>query len=759
MNGFLFGLHLLWRGGRRGRARFLLMTGGCALGVACLAAVLTIPGIIDAHEARSGERNPRPVAQDAPSRPASAVVYATRQDAYGSEPFHRVFVARTRPGPTPLPPGVDRLPAPNEVIVSPRLREILAEEPGIAGLLPGKVVGVIGPAGLAGQDDLYAYVGRTRQQLPSDASGLRSFGSSFDPHPVVEESTLDILRFTLACIVLLPLAVFLSVCARLSAESRARRLAALRLVGLSVKDTLRVNAGETVAAAFLGAVVGVAGYLGLNEVMARIGLPGLHWYPADGRPDATTLAVCLVLCPALAWFVGRRSAREAALTPLNVRRTAQRKPPKKYGALLLVPGLGVIGGYCALSVIGRDPSGGSAGAVLVPGAVLLTGAGLVFGLASVTAWLARRLAGRVRSLPLTLAMRRAEVEPGSALRVVTGLVLLVYAASLTQGVLVELDQVSRRTAPVQEYALPVDALDTHQRARLSQVEGVRGQGLTADSWVRSLDVDTPRITAAFATCAQLASFTKSSSGCVDGRVLRVEEPDTLRNADGRPGRGFPFLLDSGRKVTVVVPQETVTVFAWQPSAFSGIDVLIPPSLLPPGTVPADGTISLVTPSDPTTVRAALDAIGAIAPTAEVEPVGIVVSSLHQLTVIRSLLAAGMVLGLVVGVAAFVVSVADRAMERRGQVAALALLGARGGTLRWAQCAQVVLPLGVGLGAAVVTGWLAESSYLITGGGAVHWDWAGLPLLVVSALGVLVVGGLASLPLVRRHVDPEHIRRD
>ncbi|MEU7014211.1 FtsX-like permease family protein [Streptomyces sp. NPDC046385] len=760
MNSFLFGIQLLWRGGRRGRARFLLMTAGCALGVACLAAVLTIPAILAAHDTRTAAREPRPVALDTTPKPVSTIAYLTRRDSYGSEPIHRVFFARTAPGATPVPPGIDRLPAAGDVFVSPRLREILADAPGVAGLVPGRVVGVIGPAGLAGPDEILAYVGRTKGQMPAEARDLVRFGNSYSNYPVVEESTLDILRFTLACVVLLPLAVFLSVCARLSAESRARRLAALRLVGLSMKDTLRVNAGETVAAAFLGAVIGVGGYLGFNEVMARIGLPGLHWYPADGRPGAVTLAVCLVLCPALAWFVGRRSAREAALTPLNVRRTAQRKPPKKYGTLLLVPGLGVIGGYCVLGVLGRDPSGGNASAVLVPGAVLLTGAGLVFGLAPATAWLARRLAGRVRSLPLTLAMRRAEVEPGSALRVVTGLVLLVYATSLTQGVLVELDQVSRRTAPVQEYALSLKELGAGQRARIAQVEGVRGQAITDLSWVPRLDETTPpRIYAAVATCAQLAAFVESSRGCVDGKVMRLHDPSTGEDAEARPGRSFPFLLSDGRKLRITVPRETATLHTFQPSAMTSASVLVPPSLLPPDTVPADGTISLVTPSDPTTVRTALDAIGAIAPTAEVEPVGIVVSSLHQLTVIRSLLAAGMVLGLVVGVAAFVVSVADRAMERRGQVAALALLGARGGTLRWAQCAQVVLPLGVGLGAAVVTGWLAESSYLITGGGAVHWDWAGLPLLVVSALGVLVVGGLASLPLVRRHVDPEHIRRD
>jgi len=33
------------------------------------------------------------------------------------------------------------------------------------------------------------------------------------------------------------------------------------------------------------------------------------------------------------------------------------------------------------------------------------------------------------------------------------------------------------------------------------------------------------------------------------------------------------------------------------------------------------------------------------------------------------------------------------------------------------------------------------------------------VLVGSAVGVLVVAGVASVPMVRRHVDPEHIRRD
>ncbi|MFF4870514.1 ABC transporter permease [Streptomyces sp. NPDC000961] len=751
MNPFLLGMRLLWGNGRRGRVRFLLMSLGSALGVACLAATLTIPTIIAANDARVTSRAVYPGNN-------KNAVYQEFLDPYGSQRLHRVFIGRTGTGAVPTPPGVKKLPHTGEAIISPKLAEILAANPRAAGLVPGHVIGTIGPAGLSGPDDLYAYIGVPPAEL-SKARPLGYFGSTYTQHELIDPSTVDILRFTLGCIVLLPLVIFLSVCARLSGESRTRRLAALRLVGLSAKDTLRVNAGESVAAVFIGAVLGLLGYLGVNETMARIGLPGLRWYPADGRPETTTLIACLLGCPILAAVVSRFSAQQAAFSPISVRRTGEKKPPKKYGTLLLVPGLGVIGGYCMISAMGRDPSGGSASAVLVPCAVLLTGAGLALGLAPITAWLSRHLAVKSKSLTLTLAMRRTEVAPGSSLRVVTGLVLLVFGASLAQGVLIELDQVSRRTAPVQEYSIPLAELDSRQYSKMISLSGVDAHGLSVESWKGNLEEDLPRIEAFVATCAQLDAFTGPTHGCIDDRALLIKDPSFLFDEDAQSGKVFSFALSSGRKLDISVPQASITAQLYDPSRVAGPSLLIPPSLIPQGTHVEGSHLVLVSSSNPATIRSVLDGIGAIAPTASVEPVGIVIDSLAQLTVIRSLLVVGMVLGLVIGVAAFVVSVADRAMERRGQVTALALLGAGAGTLRVVQVVQVVLPLVVGLGAAIVAGWLAESSYLITGGGAVHWDWEGLPLLFACALGVVLAAALASVPMVRRHVDPEHIRRD
>jgi hypothetical protein len=188
-------------------------------------------------------------------------------------------------------------------------------------------------------------------------------------------------------------------------------------------------------------------------------------------------------------------------------------------------------------------------------------------------------------------------------------------------------------------------------------------------------------------------------------------------------------------------------------------ILVPPSMVPRDTRPESATLILISDSDFRTVGRVLDGIGGAAPTAIVLPQGLQVLALQQITVVKTLLAVGMILGLIIGVAAYLVAATDRAVERRPQVTALALLGARARTLRAVQVVQVVLPLAVGLVLAVVVGKMAESSYLVTGGGAVFWDGGGVPLLLACALGVLVVAAVGALPLVGRRIDPELIRRD
>ncbi|WP_430381192.1 FtsX-like permease family protein [Streptomyces actuosus] len=748
--------------GRGNRARFVLMTLGSAVGVACLAAVLAIPGILAAQDARMAAREPT-CGRDAQGRCLRTdAAVLTLLDPLGSRPMTRVFIARGTQH-VPPPPGLHALPRPGELFVSPRLHDVLRTERGLSALFPGKEAGIIGPRGLAHPDELYAYVGVPRGKL-KQFHALTSFGEPYPPSPTVEDGTLDIVRFTLAGVVLLPLAVFLSVCARLSAAARTRRLAALRLLGLSTKGVQRVNAGETVASAVLGAVLGLAAYELINQLVSRVGLPGFKWYPGDGTLTLPTVLICGLGCPALAWFVGRGSARKAANNPLAVRRTAVPKPPSKWGLLPLVPGLGIVIGYCVAGAMGHAPHDTRVSSVLMPVSVVLLGAGLVLTLPVLSRALARRVAQGTGSLSMGLAMRRNEVEPGGALRVATGLVLLVYAASLVQGVLIELDQVTKHESPVQMYGVPLEGVTGKQLQALPHVEGVRAHVLKGRAEAKSeLDGYTSDITALVATCGQMRAVVRQLGTCEDGRMLRLFDSDDADvEALPEPGRVYSLALHNGkdhRAVALKVPKEVLRYRDQAEIGAISAAVVVPPSLLPAGYRPQFGELTLLSRSDPGTVRGVLDGIGAVDPTIEVLPAGINVEALQQISIVKTLLAVGMVLGLVIGVAAYLVAAADRAVERRAQVTALALLGARPRTLRAVQVAQVVLPLAVGLLLAVVTGKAAESSYLVTGGGSVFWDGEGVPLLLASAVGAVVVAALGALPLIGRRIDPELIRRD
>ncbi|WP_328839088.1 ABC transporter permease [Streptomyces europaeiscabiei] len=761
MSEFLLGLRLLFGAGRGNRIRFFLMAAGGSLGVCCLALVLTIPQILDAHDGRAAARQPR----SASAQPAGSTLVLQRADPYGSKSFIRMFIAKGTKNADTVPPGLKELPDPGEVFLSPRAHDLLRDRPAVAGLLPGDEKGLIGATGLAHPDELFAYIGTTRDKIADEGRALKGWGYSYAPFPAVEPSTLTYIRFALGSLVLLPLGIFLSVCARLSAASRNRRLASLRLLGLSTKGTQRVNAAETVVAALLGAVLGLGEYWVLNQVMTRTGLPSLRWYPADGALSVTTVAVCLIGSPLLAWFVGRASARDAAANPLAVRRTAAPKRPTKWGGLLLVTGLGIVVGYCATGFTDHPANSLGLNALLMPAGILLTGLGLVLTLPLISYALARRLARTTQSLTLNLAMRRNEVEPGSTMRVVTGLVLLVFSASLAQGVLIQLEQVTRPSAPVQDYSVALPTITTEQQRRLTDVPGVQAHALTMNSWLdpddTSSEVQTSA-TALVATCAQLAEMVRHSEGCMDGKVMMLENPNSGVDPGIHPGASFTFYVREGgqrKSLPITLPSDKVRYAPFDPSVAGGATVLIPPSDLPAGARPESGQYFLTSSSDPDQVRKVLDGIAAVAPIAEIELVGVNIEGLQQIAVLETLLAVGMIMGLVIGTAAFVVSATDRAVERRAQVTAITLIGARARTMRAVQCVQVALPLSIGLVLALATGKLAEACYLITGGSEIYWDFAGLPVLALAAAGVAALSAAGTLPLVGRRIDPELIRRD
>src|SRR5690606_34512527 len=130
----------------------------------------------------------------------------------------------------PLPPGLDALPGPGEIVVSPALADLLASPDGalIKPRLDYPVVGTIGPDGLTGPAELAYYLGSDTLD-DTIASRIDHFGNA--GHGVPFQPLLVVLIVIGFVVLLLPVAIFVAVAGRFGGEQRDRRLAAVRLVG------------------------------------------------------------------------------------------------------------------------------------------------------------------------------------------------------------------------------------------------------------------------------------------------------------------------------------------------------------------------------------------------------------------------------------------------------------------------------------------------------------------------------------------------
>lgn len=119
------GMRIVFAGGRESLARNALMAAGVAVGVVLLLFTLTAMPVLQRHIDRLAWH--RTTEASPPTAPDPALWLAVT-DRYGGWDVVRVHVAALGPRP-PVPPGVDRLPGPGEVVVSPALAELMRTVP------------------------------------------------------------------------------------------------------------------------------------------------------------------------------------------------------------------------------------------------------------------------------------------------------------------------------------------------------------------------------------------------------------------------------------------------------------------------------------------------------------------------------------------------------------------------------------------------------------------------------------------------------
>ncbi|MGH3388234.1 MAG: FtsX-like permease family protein, partial [Actinomadura sp.] len=431
----LLGLRLAVAGGRDALARLVLTAFGVGLGVILLLLSLAGQSALQGREDRSAWQDTESSTRATAPDPA---LWLAVSDHYAGEALHRVHVAPLGPRP-PVPPGLDRLPAPGEVAVSPALRRLLTVTPDdqLDDRFPGRVTTTIGAAGLRHPDHLVAVVGHTPAEL-------RRLGGAQEVRGIQTQS-LDLFEFTrlalalAAILMLFPVMVFVIMVTRITAARREQRLAAIRLAGATRSQTVVMAATETALGAAAGPVVGWLGYLVVRPILVAHlrygGYQGGRFFSADfAVPLDQTIGV-LVGVPALAMAVTIVSLRRVRVTPLGISGHVPHRPPGVWRALPVAVGIiGLV--IAAISLRDRPDRFVSSGLQwVIPGLLLCTLVGAVVIGPLACLLLSRAMARCSRRTPTLMAARRIAADPRATYRAVGGVALAVFVATLLTGLI------------------------------------------------------------------------------------------------------------------------------------------------------------------------------------------------------------------------------------------------------------------------------------------------------------------------------------
>lgn len=452
MRDLALGLRLAVGGGRMSGAA-LLRLAMTAFGIALAVAVL-LPAAAVHHLAGAQAERKAAITQVTEPRAGVAPLLAYNWYASVGDDFVRITAVAATGANSPVPPGLGRLPAPGELAVSPELAAKLAAPEGgsLKAQLPGHVVGRISREGVSAAGDLNAYYGVPAAQIEAEGTNGNKVYAFGRPYTGLGLSAVMLgVILPIAAVLLLPLLIFVTTASRMGAAQRERRLAALRLIGLDSRQVKRVAAAESLVGAVIGLAAGIGFFALLRTFVADILPFDLRIFPEDLVPSWPLVVVIVLLVPGLAVGSALFGLRRTIVEPLGVVR--QGKPVRRrmwWRWVITVTGVLFLGATLTLSRGEGDTAGGLALAV---GSVFL-----LVGVAALLPWLVERLVERLRggSPSWQLAIRRLQLDSGTASRVVSGLVVVLAGTILIQGVITSLGSgVQQRDSPAGVAAAPV----------------------------------------------------------------------------------------------------------------------------------------------------------------------------------------------------------------------------------------------------------------------------------------------------------------
>lgn len=761
----LLGLRLAVGGGRMSGSallRLAMTAFGIALAVAVLLPAASVSHLVNARADRAAA-----IKQDTTVRDGVAPLATYRwYPSVGADFLQLTAVAPTGPN-SPVPPGLSRLPAPGEVIVSPALAEKLnsAEGASLKARLPGNVVGQIAEPGVSDAADLTAYYGSTAAEIKAEGENASSVYAYGKP---AEGFTLPLMMWMviapIAAVLLLPLLIFVTTASRMGAAQRERRLAALRLIGVDARAIKRVAAAESLVGAVIGLVAGGALFYALRPFIGDWLPFGLRVFPDDFTPSWVSLLVIVLLVPGLAVGSALFGLRRTIVEPLGVVR--QGKPVRRrMWWRWTITGIGAV--FLLGTLVVSPGSGDQAAATaLAVGSVFL-----LIGVAALLPWLVERIVERLRGGPPSwqLAVRRLQLDSGTASRVVSGLVVVLAGTILIQGVLTSLtDRTSSRSyeAPQGVAAAPVrvDTTTAHEaevRQRLSGVPGVTGVHGAKSLQFKSGEQN---VFGTLGDCVALK--TQANIGnCADGDVFYVAGSSALPAPHGELQ-----MYDYRKSNEVAGPKWTVpgnvrVVSSGNNAKAVASDLLVTPGAL--GGIQAPGERLQLLVEGPGGADALIDRVATelrpLAWKAEVGKTDYMSDysgrDERMLASFRAVLLTASLFVLAVAAMSLLMLSIEQISERRRPLAALSAAGVPIGVLARGSLWQtavpvvvgVVLAVGAGLGLTAPILRLAKMPMMVDGG-----VLAGLAGAAVAA--VLLVTAL-TLPLLRQVTRLDTLRSE
>lgn len=752
----LLGVRLALGGGRTSWVRLALTGAGIGIGVAVLLTASAVPSMLESREQRDAAATP--VLGE--PRPGQDALYERRWfTEFRGRGIDGRFVVATGPG-APVPPGVSRVPGDGEILVSPELARLLDSPAGelLRERFPQERIGLLGQAALNAPHDLVFIAGDA--SVPRESKrAILAFGGEGQDREL--DPILSLLIMIGVVALLFPVLVFVGISTRLAGAERDRRLAALRLVGAGARRVRRIAAGEALLGAFTGLAVGAVLFLVARQFVEELQLMGISVFVDDVAPSPGLAVLIGVLVPVLAVVTSIVAMRRTVIEPLGVvRRT---KPVRRVMWWRTIPiFVGTVALLSQSEALGGSEQNGNT--TIVVGGIL----SLLLSIPLLLPWVVECAVGRLRggAPSWQLAIRRLQLESGTAARVVGGVAVVLAGGIALQSVLASAESkiMERPIEPADRTRLMVNLADSPPdvaAGAIERIERAAGVERVHPMWSLQYKFSDDRYQSALVASCEALTTQATLPSCEDGDVFYMVGEDSHRDpADAQreqPGTKVTLLHGFGSEERIG-PQWTIPAYTrvgppaeLKEHANGGL-LLTPAAVRDLGFPLSNVTVLVkVDPKQQDIAEHVRNAMASMTWRSYAYYFGASdpAERIKQFQSIRQGLLAGSLVTLLLAGASLLVLALEQIRERRRPLAVLAASGVPRGALGRSLLWQNAVPLTLALVVSIAIGSGLAVLLLRIVAQPIVLDWAGMAILSAAAATLVAAVTALTLPSLRR----------